>query len=74
MKGNPLACRVPPLQHIIQLAKHRVTTPMADYCWQPDGTQWGLLLLFFSPSLTYVFLCVCMSVGVCVCVAGGELE
>lgn len=50
-EGNPLASWVPPLHHIIQLVSCRVTTPVADYSWQPVEICSGLFLslsLFIS--------------------------
>lgn len=38
-RGNPLSCRMPPMHQIIQSTNHGVTTLMADYIWQPDGTH-----------------------------------
>lgn len=62
-RGIPLAWRVPPLQHIIQLTNHIVTTLVSNYCWQPEGTRWGLLLVFVRvhACMTCVYLCVCVS-------------
>lgn len=67
-RGIPLACWVPPLQHIIQLTNHRVTTLVSNYCWQPEGTRWGLLLVCVRvhACMACVYLCVWESVCVSV--------
>lgn len=40
--------------NIIHLANHRVTTLIANYSCQPDGTHWGLSVTFAHPRLLWV--------------------